>query len=698
MEISFLALPIHKISCSFEPIMRRLGLYTCLLFFCKFAVGQTPRNSAAELEVKLTLADSSQRLILLLQLAESFGPVDTERALQYALESIQMAQIQDDTVSWAKGLLALGNIFQEHISEYDSALAYYFDASQLVESKKNLEYFVIQNAIAHTYQQVGEYAQALEILVNTELALEREGHKTALAQTQLELGLLYTQLNQLEIANSKLESALSTFRDNSNYEKQGDTWLALAQAHQTAGEWHLADSAYQLAITAYQQGPYPQGLGRAHLGKGQVDTQSRNYEDARTAWQSANGFFSEIGDLAGLAQVQIQLGALERTSGNYPEANRHFKASLEYALAVNDRRMVKNGYESLYNLSLASGDLEAAEEYKELFVAIGEFVFMEENQREIAKLQAQNDLERKELELKNLRQERELQELQLKQRNGERNQLFLLTMVLLMLAGAGFYFYIRIRRSNLALRNTNNQIHSQNEELEELNNTKDKFFSIIAHDVKGPLSSLRSFANLLIKYTDSLSKEEIQNLATDLDNSLKNLFSLLENLLTWARSQTGSLEFNPTSWELKKVIEETTEVLQPTAEKKNIQLSYQLPSTSEVIADRNMITTVIRNLISNALKFTEANGEVKVLVEPYVDAFEIAVIDNGVGMPTEIKQKLFKVGEKVTQKGTANEKGTGLGLILCKEFVEKNQGSIWVESEPDKGSTFRFTLPVSTTS
>ncbi|HAA11489.1 MAG TPA: hypothetical protein DCE41_07230 [Cytophagales bacterium] len=678
--------------------MKRLGLIFYLIFCAIVAWAQPPGRNAAELEVKLTLADSSQRLDLLIQLANSFGTIDTERALQYALESIEIAQVRSDTIAWTRGLLALGNIFQKNISEYDSALAYYFQATQLIELHKPVEYFIIQNAIAETYQLVGEYAQALEILVNTELALEKEGYKTALAQTQLQLGELYTQLGQFDLSESKFQNALTTFQRNNDPQKQGDTWLAWAQTHQANADWLMADSAYQLAVAAYLQGPYLQGLGQAHLGIGQVATQNRKIEDARQAWQIAIEHFGEIEDKAGLAQVYLQLGGLGMAEKDYERAYRNFQTSLNHALAVNDRRMVKNGYESLYNLSLAAGDLEAAEEYKELFVAIGEFVFIEENQREIAKLQARYDLEKKELELTNLLQERELQELQLKQRNSERNQLLMLAIVLLLLAGAGFYFFVRIRKSNRALTSTNDQIHTQNAQLEELNNTKDKFFSIIAHDVKGPLSSLRSFANLLIKYTDSLSKEEIQNLATDLDNSLKNLFSLLENLLTWARSQTGSLEFNPTSWQLNKVIEETTEVLQPTAEKKNIKLSVNVPSNSEVLADRNMITTVIRNLISNAIKFTESSGEVQVLVESYVDAFEIAVIDNGVGMPPEIKQKLFKVGEKVTQKGTANEKGTGLGLILCKEFVERNKGTIWVESEPGKGSTFRFTLPVSTTS
>jgi signal transduction histidine kinase len=239
----------------------------------------------------------------------------------------------------------------------------------------------------------------------------------------------------------------------------------------------------------------------------------------------------------------------------------------------------------------------------------------------------------------------------------------------------------------------NIQISQQNEKLTELNNTKDKFFSIIGHDLKGPLNSLSAFSHLLINHTASLTEEEIRTIARDLDKSLKNLYELLENLLGWARSQTGRLEMTPVNIKVIDVFRENVRLLGKAAHNKKLKVEIIADDKLEVIADLNSFKTVIRNLLSNAIKFTDVDGVITIFADEWKDTVEIGIHDTGVGMSPEVQSKIFEISSKHSTLGTNKEKGTGLGLILCKEFIEKNRGTIRVESEEGVGTTFRITLP-----
>jgi signal transduction histidine kinase len=229
--------------------------------------------------------------------------------------------------------------------------------------------------------------------------------------------------------------------------------------------------------------------------------------------------------------------------------------------------------------------------------------------------------------------------------------------------------------------------------LEELNATKDKLFSIIGHDLKGPLNSLTSFSSLLLNHIDKISKEEIKILSQDIDKSLKNLFTLLENLLEWSRSQTGSIDFIPENFDLADVLNENEILLKVQAQNKKITVVNENILDLPVSLHRNSINTVVRNLLSNAIKFTPEGGKVTLNAEASGKNYIISISDTGVGMSEVAIQKLFKIGTKHSTLGTAKEKGTGLGLILCKDFVEKNGGTINVESKEGEGSRFYFTVP-----
>ncbi len=230
--------------------------------------------------------------------------------------------------------------------------------------------------------------------------------------------------------------------------------------------------------------------------------------------------------------------------------------------------------------------------------------------------------------------------------------------------------------------------------LRELIATKVKLFSIIAHDLRGPFINILTLSELLIEDVKDLDVVESEQYLGMINSTSKNALTLLDNLLNWAQSQTGHIKFNPVTLNLKPIIIEIVDLLNPSAEIKNISLNYDQSIQVELYADENMLKTVLRNLIANGIKFTDTNGKIDVYTLRKQNFIEITVSDNGVGMNQEIRDKLFKIDKNVTTIGTANEKGSGLGLILCKEFVDRHGGRIWIESEEGKGSAFKFSLPL----
>lgn len=231
-------------------------------------------------------------------------------------------------------------------------------------------------------------------------------------------------------------------------------------------------------------------------------------------------------------------------------------------------------------------------------------------------------------------------------------------------------------------------------ELEYSNRSKDKFFSIIAHDLKSPISAFKNITDVLTRDFDGFDLEDINDFVKKLNESANNVYKLLEDLLEWSRTQTNKIVFEPTLILLSKLVDNIVDLLMNNFTKKDIEVINKINKEIKIHADLNMINTVLRNLISNAAKFTHVGGKVEIGCSEFNDdMYVVWVKDDGVGILQEDIDKLFKIGVHHTTQGTEDELGTGLGLILCKEFIEKNNGKIWVESEYGNGATFFFTVP-----
>jgi two-component system sensor histidine kinase/response regulator len=254
-----------------------------------------------------------------------------------------------------------------------------------------------------------------------------------------------------------------------------------------------------------------------------------------------------------------------------------------------------------------------------------------------------------------------------------------------------------IIRQNIELKELNatleKKVELRTRELKELNATKDKFFSIIAHDLKNPFNTLLGFSELLITNINEYDKNRIGEFINIIFQTSKNAYMLLENLLEWSRSQTGRLEMTPSYIEIADLVDDNIDLVYNNASNKKLELNNRVDKKVKAYADSNMTNTIIRNLLSNAIKYTATGGKIEITSKTENNYVEVTVSDTGVGIKEENIGKLFRIDENFSTKGTNDETGTGLGLILCKEFVKKNGGDIWVKSTPGKGSNFTFKLP-----
>ncbi len=252
----------------------------------------------------------------------------------------------------------------------------------------------------------------------------------------------------------------------------------------------------------------------------------------------------------------------------------------------------------------------------------------------------------------------------------------------------------RLTQNSLKIQRQRDELDKQKKELEELNATKDKFFTIIAHDLKNPFNTVIGLTELLIERFNSYDAGKIQEFIYQIHKFSNNAYNLLEDLLQWAKSQTGRIEVNPEKIDIFELAIENKSYFEEKADEKGVNIDIKVPMQLYALIDKNMITTVLRNLISNAVKFTNKGDQISIEALTNNNLIEISVIDTGIGIPKNNLEYIFKIDSNISTQGTADEHGTGLGLIISKEFVEKNGGTIFVDSIEGKGTKFTFTVPV----
>ncbi len=555
-------------------------------------------------------------------------------------------------------------------TDQKTSLEYFIKAMNLAETIN--ETFALSEAYSNIgtfYEYLEEYGSALKYYTK---ALEidiKTNSEHNIALSYITIGNVNIKLQRFENARDSLKKAQKLISLVTDNYRQTELYINLAKYYLETNQPDSAAEHINLAKALNDKYKYDRLNADILLFDGDLMFKQKNYKECLRLYDAAFDIYSKL-------KIHDNFNSIYRSKSTaFSELGRHDKA-----------------YEML---QLAQ---QITDEFKpnEIAKVLGEFEHAEALKEEKKKLQ--------------LEQEVQFQK--------NKNEVILIRaklhgaiisiVFLVIITGLVVYFYFAKRKHNAQLEANYKIIQEQKSLLEEsflnlknnekklsqLNATKDKFFSIIAHDLKNPFNVLMGLSDIVITDPDVRHSEEFEQIIDGIFQTAKSGYNLLENLLEWARSQTGDLEYKPEFWAIGEIISLNTNLFRESAKAKNIMICTLNQTDYKIYADYNMVNFVVRNLMNNAIKFSYQNSKIEISQELKDDLYVFTIQDYGIGMNRETQEKLFKIESTHPISGTANEKGTGLGLIICKEFVERNGGSIWVESKEGKGSSFHFNLPV----
>jgi len=428
---------------------------------------------------------------------------------------------------------------------------------------------------------------------------------------------------------------------------------------------------------------------RALIKLATISSELGEFDKAIMYYDSAYDLHKQHDNEFGMAETDIGKSQVYIKQGKFKEAETLLVRASEAAHKLNARKLETDSYQRLSELAEKSGDFKSALNYYKLHKSIEDSIFSQEMVQKMYQSQLRFATESKDSEIASLTKSKVEQEAMIKRKEFLFN---LLAVVVALCAVLLFSIYRsgqRRIRINKLLMEHQAEIKKRSVELEQLNQVKDKFFSIISHDLRSPMNALAGILDLAEK--KQLAPHEFVQVTKELRIQFNHTKTLINNLLDWTLLQMDKLRIHEDRVDLHSMVEENFKLFAAT-QTKSLQMKNLITPGTFAKADTNMVNLVFRNLILNAIKFTEVGGIITVDAKPTGGFVQIGVADNGVGITPEVQKILFEKTTGYSTRGTANEKGTGLGLILCKEFVERNGGKIWLESEVGKGSTFYFTL------
>jgi signal transduction histidine kinase len=574
------------------------------------------------------------------------------------------------------------------------AKSYVEQALKLAQKLKitNLEGDVLF-ALGNVYFQQGIYLKAAEEFYKSLAIAEKNNYTELIINNLNSLGLCFYYQKQYQQAENFFIKALEKSEKTTNKQFKGQIIGNLGMISGEQKKYEKEREYYQQSIQIYEKIKDSLGLSIIYNNIGESFFEEDKPYLALYNYEKSSKISEKIEDFVGVAYALINTAKVYLKLNNPDEAEKYALSGLalveKYQIAELKAELYKT-FSAIYELGK---NYESSLKYQKMYAEHLDKNYNQDSQTRLAQLQS--------LYL-NAQKDRENESL--KKEQAENNNIILRqriifgvfgvgVIVLLGLLGLLFWANKRKTKFNETLKTQKEEISRQKAELAEINQVKDKLFSIIAHDFRGPLNSLQGVLSLV--NTQELSEKEIKYILSGLKDKLNDTQTLLENLLNWTKSQMQGIEINPITLNFSKIVEDTIRLLFPYAENKGISFVKQVPDNLLVKCDVDSLRLILRNLFTNALKFSFPSNPIEIETQIIDQSFvKIAVKDKGMGISRENLAKLFKPQYHYTSAGTANEKGTGLGLLLTKDFVELNGGQIWVESIENQGSTFYFTLPM----
>ncbi len=691
--------------------MRRI-IYILFIFLSYFSVTAqeiTPDNLHMQIE---NAKNDTIRLGHMLDAVDLLYGNNPDSALHISYAAEKMAMELKDNVSLARIEREIARLLRK-TGDYVNSMAYIKKAlnhEMKIGNKTNIS--KAHNIIGVLYYEQSNFVDALKHYLQSLKIYEETQNKDGIASIYNNLGLLYKEKGSIEIA---LKYYLKSLEIN----KSLNDSIGLAYCYNNLG------------VISRNKGDYIASLD--YLNKsleikkklGNADALASSFMNIGVTLNKQGHFDKALKVILEALEINEKLGDLPKQAQNYNIlAETYLKMGVPYksipygekaysiAKTVGQIRIMRDASEIQYKAFKQMSNYEDALQQLEITQSLRDSLVSVQKVEELSNLRSNYEIEKQQLEIESLNKDKIIQDDRIERQALQRNVLVVVLTFFAIIVSILVKNNRRSKKNNDTLTQKHKEIEHKNNELarlnqeivnqnvninvqknnlEELNQIKNNLFTIVSHDFRSPLKSIQGFLNLL--QLGALTQEEMHKMLEDLKVKVDMTADFLENLLTWARNQMQKIESKPESIHLQRIAMDNISLVKPMADKKNVTLELDVPENIEAFADANMINLVVRNLVVNAIKFTSEGDLVKLSAIRDGAKVIFSVEDTGIGIDSEIINKLFNL-ETYSTSGTANEKGTGLGLILCKEFVEKNNGRIWAESKLGKGSIFSFSIPL----
>jgi len=657
--------------------MRRLFF---LIVFALTALPLYAQNATDSLELLLKdeeLTDTS-RVLVLNELGTIFLQMDSAKAVTCFNEANKLSS----TIGFKRGTAIttknLGIVY-EYAGNYKKALESYEAALLLFkEIKDGTGLTESYNNFGIIYYLQGIFDKALYYYLEAEKTFQKKSNPAFYSNILNNIGLIYEKQMQYDKALDYLMEALKIREQNGLQNKLGASYSNIGMVYQAKGLNLLALDYHLKAKKNREKYNDLKGLGATLNNIGDLYLQQKNSTLALVNFRQSLEIKTKVGDKRGQAYALLGIAESYHQSGNYRECLRFAQQSLSIAEELNLKAHLVEVYTTLASVNEKLHNEKSAIDYLQKAIACKDSIYQEKQRESIAELAVRFDLEKSQqeqrmMEANMLNQEKELSKASII----VKLQLVMVILISIALLITTFLLY-KLRKTV--------------RERDKLNKVKDYLISIISHDYRSPLTSIKSSLGLFAY--DDITEEEKKHILSVSTNEIANTLNFLDNMLLWANAQLKGIKATKSSFKLSSVIDSNVELLNPQARHKKIKLSVEGDTEIEVYADRDMINTVLRNLISNGIKFSNEDTEIKIHTSVSGGKAILHIIDQGVGIREERIPFLFNFDEATPTYGTGNEKGIGLGLSLCKDFIEQNDGEISVTSEFGRGSDFCITIPL----
>jgi signal transduction histidine kinase/Tfp pilus assembly protein PilF len=622
-----------------------------LILAINFSFSQKSKEQKID-SLKIALSYSKEDTIkvnTLNNLSSSLYLDDTKDGMRYADAALKLAT----KLKWQKGIgISLNNLGRcaRASSNFSESLNYFYKAIKINENLED------KSSLAFSYNGLGLISHDLENFPKALNYFQKSLQLNTALKNQNEAAKNLNNIGSCLEKTNHLKKALHYYKKSLEYSIQNKDTL------------YIGFALTNIGITYNKLKDFPKAIEY-------INKSIRLYKDDSRLFNVYNKF--ELGRSYYLMGLDLPAGnKREQLLKKSLDLLYYSAQSFEKYNSLNDVQesyaYISKIHEELNNSQLALGYLKKSTQLKDS-------IFSTKIKDQIQNLDSQRKIDLRDQQI-------QIQELKIKSNSRLVYLLITITLVIALLLIVFFRLFLSKRKTSLLL-------EEKNKKISEINSQKDKFFSIIAHDLRGPFNGFLGLTELLAEDIDSMTTEEIKFAAVNMRNSAKNLFRLLENLLEWSRMEQNLISFVPKELVLMPIVLECIATIQDSAHNKEIEINTNISENTKVFADNNIIQAVIRNILSNAIKFTPKGGSIIIEAKEDNTKTTISITDTGIGIDPQMIENLFQLDMQTSRKGTDDEPSTGLGLILCKEFMEKHGGEIWIESEEEKGTTFYFSFP-----